>query len=147
MSSKFKFRSFGRCRLGQISFALGSTLFALIFINLETFAQEKQKISAVSKEQLISAGSKIYRAKCARCHGRKGQGQFNGHDAAPKLRGNYANLDIEEITIQVIRGGAYMPKFDYLSDQDIAAVATYIRNSFGNQLGIANVQEINELRR
>ena len=111
------------------------------------FAQEKQKISAVSKEQLISAGSKIYRAKCARCHGRKGQGQFNGHDAAPKLRGNYANLDIEEITIQVIRGGAYMPKFDYLSDQDIAAVATYIRNSFGNQLGIANVQEIYELRR
>jgi mono/diheme cytochrome c family protein len=40
-----------------------------------------------------------------------------------------------------------MPKFDYLSDQDIAAVATYVRNSFGNQLGIANVQEINELRR
>jgi mono/diheme cytochrome c family protein len=147
MSSKFKFRSSSRCRLGQISFALGSTLFALIVSNLETFAQEKQKISAVSKEQLISAGSKIYLAKCARCHGRKGQGQFNGHDAAPKLRGNYANLDIEEITIQVIRGGAYMPKFDYLSDQDIAAVATYIRNSFGNQLGIANVQEIYELRR
>ncbi|MGA1548630.1 MAG: hypothetical protein ACO389_08030, partial [bacterium] len=65
MSSKFKIRNFGRCRLGQISFVLGSTLFALIVSNLETFAQEKQKISAVSKEQLISAGSKIYRAKCA----------------------------------------------------------------------------------
>jgi mono/diheme cytochrome c family protein len=102
MSSKFKFRSFGRCRLGQISFVLGSTLFALIVINLETFAQEKPRINAVSKEELISAGSKIYRAKCARCHGRKGQGQFNGHDAAPKLRGNYANLDIDEITIQII---------------------------------------------
>jgi mono/diheme cytochrome c family protein len=102
MSSKFKISNFGRCRLGQISFVLGSTLFALIVINLETFAQEKPRINAVSKEELISAGSKIYRAKCARCHGRKGQGQFNGHDAAPKLRGNYANLDIDEITIQII---------------------------------------------
>jgi mono/diheme cytochrome c family protein len=146
MLSKFKFRSFGRCRLGQISFVLGSTLFALIVINLETFAQEKPRISAVSKEELISAGSKIYRAKCARCHGRKGQGQFNGHDAAPKLRGNYANLATEEITIQVIRGGAYMPKFDYLSDHDIAAVATYIRNSFGNKLGLVTVEDISKLR-
>ena len=32
-----------------------------------------------------------------------------------------------------------MPKFDYLSDQDISAVATYIPNSFGIQLGTANV--------
>ena len=38
--------------------------------------------------------------------GRTGQGQFNGHDAAPKLRGNYANLATEEIIIEVIRGGA-----------------------------------------
>ena len=40
-----------------------------------------------------------------------------------------------------------MPNFAYLSDQDIAVVATYIRNSFGNQLGIANVHEINKPRR
>ncbi|MEL0219052.1 MAG: hypothetical protein VXA39_00455 [Deltaproteobacteria bacterium] len=39
-----------------------------------------------------------------------------------------------------------MPKFAYLSDQDIAAVATCIQNSFSNQLGIANVHEINKLR-
>ncbi|MBT6728528.1 MAG: cytochrome c [Deltaproteobacteria bacterium] len=119
----------------------------MLVITFETFAQEKPGIRAFSKEQLISAGSKIYQPKCARCHGRKGQGQFNGHDAAPKLRGNYANLATEEITSQVTRGSAYIPKFDYLSDQDIPAVATYIRNSFGNQLGIANVQEINELCR
>ena len=69
-------------------------------------------------EVLAAEGSKV--------HGRKGQGQFNAHDAAPKLRGNYANLATEEITIQVIRGGAQMPNFAYLSDQDIAVVATYI---------------------
>ena len=96
-------------------------------------------------EVLTAEGSKVYKAKCSKCYGRKGQGQFNGHDAAPKFRGNHANLATEEITIQVIRGGAYMPKFAYLSDQDISAVATYIRNSFSNQLGIANVHEINKL--
>ena len=98
-------------------------------------------------EVLTAEGSKVCKAKCSKFHGRKGQGQFNGHDAAPMLRGNYANLGTEEVTIQVIRGDAYMPKFAYWSDQDIAAVATYIRNSFSNQLGIANVHEINKLRR
>ena len=98
-------------------------------------------------EVLTAEGSKVFKAKCLKAQGRKGQGQFNGHDAAPKLRGNYANLATEEIIIQVIRGGAQMPNFAYLSDQDIAVVATYIRNSSSHQLGITNVHEINELRR
>ena len=97
-------------------------------------------------EVLTTKGLKVCKAKCSKCHGWKGQGQFNGHDAGTKLRGNYANLTTEEITIEVIRGGAQMPKFANLSDQDIAAVATCIRNSFSNQLGIANVHEINKLR-
>ena len=97
-------------------------------------------------EVLTAEGSKVFKAKCLKAQGRKGQGQFNGHDAAPKLRGNYANLATEEIIIEVIRGGAQMPKFANLSDQDIAVVATCIRNSFSNQLGIANVHEINKLR-
>ena len=76
-----------------------------------------------------------------------GWGQECVHDAAPKLQGGYANLSIEEIAIQIKRGGAYMPKFEYLSDSQIAAMATYIWNSFSDQLGIANVREINKLRR
>ena len=98
-------------------------------------------------EVLTAEGSKVFRAKCSKAHGWKEQGQFNGHEAAPKLRGNYANLATEEIIIEVIRGGAQMPNFAYLSDQDIAVVATYIRNSSSQQLGITNVHEINELRR
>jgi cytochrome c len=57
-------------------------------------------------EVLTAEGSKVCKAKCSKCHGRTGQGQFNGHDAATKLRGDYANLATEEITIEVIRGGA-----------------------------------------
>ena len=98
-------------------------------------------------EVLTAEGSKVCKAKCSKCHGRSGQGQFNGHDAATKLRGDYANLATEEITIEVIRGVAWMPMFAYLSDQDIAAVATCIQNSFSNQLSIPNAHEINEFRR
>ena len=97
-------------------------------------------------EVLTAEGSKVCKAKCSKCHGRTGQGQFNEHDARTKLRGDYANLATEEITIEVTRGGALMPMFAYLSDQDIAAVATCIQNSFSNQLSILNVHEINKLR-
>ena len=98
-------------------------------------------------EVLTAKGSKVCKAKCSKCHGRKEQGQFNGHDAGTKLRGNYANLTTEVISIEVIRGGAQMPKFANLSDQDIAVVATYNRKSSSHQLGITNVHEINELSR
>ena len=98
-------------------------------------------------EVLTAEGSTVCKAKCSKCLGRTGQGQFNGHDAATKLRGDYANLATEEIIIEVIRGGAWMPMFAYLSDQDIAAVATCIQNSFSNQLSIPNAHEINEFRR
>ena len=57
-------------------------------------------------EVLTAEGSKVCKAKCSKSHGRTGQGQFNGHDAATKLRGDYANLATAEITIEVIRGGA-----------------------------------------
>jgi mono/diheme cytochrome c family protein len=35
-----------------------------------------------------------------------------------------------------------MPAFDTLTDRQIAAVATYIRNSFGNSYGIATEDEV-----
>ena len=38
-----------------------------------------------------------------------------------------------------MRGGAYMPKFEYLTDIHIATFKTDIRNSFGIQFGTANV--------
>ena len=142
MGGKFKFWNFSKCRLGRTSFVLRSTLFTFLVIIFETFAQDKLKISTASKKHLISLDLKIYRAKCARCHGQKGQGQFNREDVTPKVQGNYANLATKKTTIQIIRGGAYMPKIDYLSDQSLA---THIRNYFNNKLGNSNVDKVYEL--
>jgi len=35
-----------------------------------------------------------------------------------------------------------MPPFHDMTDREIAAVATYVRNSFGNKLGIATEEEV-----
>ena len=101
----------------------------------------------VSQEVLIAEGASVYRNRCARCHGNNGQGQWYGHDAAPRLDGNFARLSVRGIAVQVIQGGTYMPPFDSLTDREIAAVATYIRNSFGNNYGIATEEEVAKNRK
>ena len=101
----------------------------------------------VSQEVLIAEGASGYRNRCARCHGNNGQGQWYGHDAAPRLDGNFARLSVRGISVQVIQGGTYMPPFDSLTDREIAAVATYIRNSFGNNYGIATEEEVAKNRK
>ena len=100
----------------------------------------------VSLEVLIAEGASVYRNRCARCHGINGQGQWYGHDAAPRLDGNFARLSVRGIAVQVIQGGSYMPPFASLTDREIAAVATYIRNSFGNNYGIATEEEVYKYR-
>ena len=100
----------------------------------------------VSQDVLIAEGASVYRNRCARCHGRDGQGQWYGHDAAPRLDGNFARLSVRGIAVQVIQGGSYMPPFASLTDREIAAVATYIRNSFGNNHGIATEEEVSKYR-
>ena len=100
----------------------------------------------VSQEVLIAEGASVYRNRCARCHGNNGQGQWYGHDAAPRLDGNFARLSVREIATQIIQGGSYMPPFASLTDREIAAVGTYIRNSFGNNHGIATEEEVCKYR-
>jgi mono/diheme cytochrome c family protein len=100
----------------------------------------------VSLEVLIGEGASVYRNRCARCHGRNGEGQWYGHDSAPRLDGNFVRLSVRGIVVQVIQGGTYMPPFANLTDREIAAVATYIRNSFGNNHGIATEEEVTEIR-
>lgn len=93
-------------------------------------------------EAMVEEGANIYRSRCARCHGRNGEGQQHSHDSAPRLSGSFARLSVGEIAVQVIRGGAYMPPFGSLTDREIAAVTTYVRTAFGNDFGLATPDEI-----
>ena len=123
-----------------------AAILALVVGSTSAVAQNDASPDPVSSE-MTAEGASVYQSQCARCHGRNGEGQQQTPDTIPRLAGDYANLSVREIAVQVIRGGSYMPPFGNLTDREIAAVATYVRNSFGNNLGIATEEQVAENRR
>lgn len=101
-------------------------------------------------------GAKIYDQRCAYCHGDQGQGASGAY---PPLAGNRAvNMARPTNLIQVIAHGGFlpstagnprpygMPPFGQTLDaDDVAAVLTYIRGSWGNDS--APVTQLDTMRR
>ncbi len=83
-----------------------------------------------------AGGKRVYENNCADCHRSSGEGlpvKF------PALKGSaFVQGDPEQV-VQVLLNGrrgklGRMPAWrDRLSDEEIAAVATYIRNAWGNR--------------
>lgn len=100
----------------------------------------------------MARGGKVYEQQCAQCHGNAGQGEAG---AFPALAGNRAVLlaDPTNVVRVVLQGGYLpatagnprphgMPPFQQLlGDEDVAAVATFVRNSWGNQApGVGTIE-------
>ena len=85
--------------------------------------------------EMLVRGEKVYAANCAACH------QANGKGAGPikPLDGSAKVLDPDHTDqINVLLKGqnnGAMPSWKQLSDTDIAAVATYTKNSWSNKTG------------
>jgi mono/diheme cytochrome c family protein len=84
---------------------------------------------------VMELGGTLYADNCAACHGENG-------DAERKFAGSQSLKHVVLIASQVIHGGEFMPKFDFLTDEEVAALGTYIRNSWGNTLGPVTAEEI-----
>lgn len=85
-------------------------------------------------EEQIARGEKVYNSTCAACHGAKGEGGVGKPIAGSKL----ATGPIEEHLNIAANGkpGTAMQAFGgILNDLDLAAVITYQRNAFGNNMG------------
>lgn len=86
-------------------------------------------------EELMERGETAYQASCAGCHGVDG----NGSGPFPALRGSdVATGDVSNHMDIVINGvpGTSMSAFgNILSEVDIAAIVTYERNAWGNNVG------------
>jgi mono/diheme cytochrome c family protein len=110
-------------------------------------------------------GAEVYEARCADCHGKAGEGAFageagSGRRAVPPLAGNRAVTmhRADNAILAVIRGGfppatagnprpfGMPPLGQDLNDDEIAAVVTFIRNSWGNQAGAVRQHEVTRLR-
>lgn len=87
-----------------------------------------------SIEQLLEQGEQVYTTYCAACHLPNGQGVPG---AFPAIVGSaIATGDVTAHLDRVINGGVGMPPFgEQLTPVQSAAVITYQRNAFGNNMG------------
>lgn len=100
------------------------------------------------QEELVERGQEVYNTSCATCHQEDGSGV---PDTFPPLVDNELVVgDMDPVTEVVIHGveGTAMPAFGpQLSNADLAAVVTYIRNAWGNDVGdMVSPAEIEEAR-
>lgn len=112
---------------------------------------------AAAAEHIFKTGAKLYEQHCAECHRADGRGI---PPAYPPLDGNRAlTMGSAVNPIRVVLNGGFppattgnprpygMPPFGQaLNDQEVAAVVSYIRNSWGNRAGYVAPQEVNRYR-
>lgn len=93
---------------------------------------------------LMEEGETVYGNYCAACHGAEGEG-----GGGPALVNSNVVEGRSAVIYQILFGAMDhgMPAFaSTLSDQQIAAVSTYIRNSWENDFGIVLPRSV-EMRR
>ena len=101
-------------------------------------------VGAVAAED----GKKIYEAHCAACHQITGVGL---PPAFPALKGSAIVNDkknpSEQITLVLFgKAKTAMLPFKHLSDEQLAAVITYVRTSWGNGGGQVTVDQVTKVR-
>jgi mono/diheme cytochrome c family protein len=112
----------------------------------------------IPHQSVMAAGKAVFDDSCAACHRTSGEGVER---MFPPLKGN-ANVQSREPTtvIRVILDGARtvatdkqptpssMPSYDWkLTDSEIAAVATYVRNAWGNSASPVDADDVKALRK
>ncbi|HNP22791.1 MAG TPA: cytochrome c [Panacibacter sp.] len=109
----------------------------------------------VSKDQM-QRGKTVFETYCLTCHQEDGTGvpKLN----PPLIKTSYVTGDKRKIITWVLSGttekieidGEYysnnMPPQNYLKDQEIADVLTYIRNSFGNKSSAISATDVKNVR-
>jgi mono/diheme cytochrome c family protein len=101
-------------------------------------------------------GKKVYDQYCVVCHMADGQGVPNAFP--PLAKTEYVNGDTDRLIGIVLNGltgeievnGAIynnvMVAHNFLSDQEVADVITYVRSSFGNDAPAVNAEQVATVR-
>lgn len=124
----------------------------LTFLSVVVFAQT----STQGKSKLMLSGKKVYDMYCQACHQADGNGvpRLN-----PPLAGTVYVTGSKTRLIDIVLNGLTDPleingeeynnpmaAHSFLTDQQIADVLTYIRNSFGNKAGVVTAAEVKKQR-
>lgn len=110
----------------------------------EKLPEEKTELDQADFEALMTTGGQVYAANCAVCHNAMGTGGIG-----PALAGNSIVGDTTFVVERILNGFIEhgMPGFGgVLDDHKVAAVATYIRNSWDNDYGAVLDEEVTAQR-
>jgi nitrite reductase (NO-forming) len=116
-------------------------------------------VSADEKSELMSKGQKVYTEYCKTCHQANGQGMPNVYP--PLAKSDYiTSMPRKTIATEVVNGktgkvkvngkeynGVMAPLPAKYTDADVAAVLTYVYNSWGNPGGVWSAKEIAKVRK
>ncbi len=113
-------------------------------------------VKALTKDEKMVLGKKIYSSSCFACHQSNGEGIANAFP--PLAKSDYLNKDVNraistilhglsgEITVNGKKYNSQMPA-QVLSDQEVASVLTYIYNNWGNNKTEVTEDQVKKLRK
>jgi cbb3-type cytochrome c oxidase subunit III len=100
----------------------------------------ERQVASAGAPVSVPVGASIYATNCSACHGANGAG-----GVGPALAGNpHVNIDDPaRMLTTIVQGRNTMPSWrGQLSAGDIAAVATYVRSSWGNNVPPVTVEQV-----
>jgi len=112
----------------------------------------KDRIELESNE----LGQNLYNKHCVSCHQIDGQGASGRF---PSLSSDWVNGDKKELIKIILQGiegdievngeiyNGIMPQYNFLTDDQIADLLTYIRKSFGNKSSSISMDEVEVIRK
>lgn len=140
-------------------------LLTVVFVCASAFAQSKKSVvvrpkpksvPASSLQASIARGQAVYTKYCLTCHQADGGGVPNINP--PLIQTTYVLGDKKRLTQIVLHGFSErveidgdlysnnMPPHPFLTDQQIADVLTFVRNSFGNKASAVKPSEVKQAR-
>lgn len=109
-------------------------------------APAADEAAPLSDAALIEMGEMLYTSNCAPCHQLNGEGRLS---TFPALNRNpfVTVSDPTGVIDVVLHGRQIMPSFEVtLSDQEVAAVISYIRNAWNNQAPVVDAAQVREVQ-
>jgi mono/diheme cytochrome c family protein len=122
-----------------------------------TKAEVREQLKGPKVDQVVAHGKQLYETHCVDCHGADGKGLA---PAYPPLAGNRAiTMDNSVNAVRIVLNGGFapgtaanprpygMPPYSHLmNDEEVAAVVSYLRASWGNGAPPVGAGEVNRYR-
>jgi mono/diheme cytochrome c family protein len=122
-----------------------------------TKAELREELKGPKVEQVVEQGKKLYETHCIDCHGADGKGLAPPY---PPLAGNRAiTMDNSVNAVRIVLNGGFapgtegnprpygMPPYSHvMNDDEVAAVVSYLRASWGNRAAPVTASEVNRYR-